>query len=67
MKADICVSIVSGHGLRPRALVEACTYWIAAVDPTVVADDADGIFGPREDPDQSICSSALPAEGNADA
>jgi hypothetical protein len=76
MKGSFCVSTVSFVG-RPdpgsMAVVSGCTDWPRRpfVRPGIViivadADGADGIFGPRMNPDHPGSSSAFTTEGNVD-
>ena len=78
VKGGFCVSTVSsvcGRESESMAAVADCIYWPGRLlaRPKVViivadaADDADGIFVRRMDPDHPISSSAFTAEGNLDA
>ena len=69
------VSIVGDPGPGSTALVADCTNWRRrrSVRSRIVifvandADGADGIFGPRVDPDHPGSSSAFTTEGDLDA
>ena len=77
VKGGFCVSTVSGvcgRKSESMAAVAGCIYWPGRLlaRPKVViivadaADDADGIFGRRTDPDHPASSSAFASEGNED-
>jgi hypothetical protein len=75
MKGGFCVStvsIVSGRVPGSTGVVAGCIYYLGRrlAQPKIVivgaddADGADGIFGPRMDPDHPGSGSAFMAEGN---
>jgi hypothetical protein len=77
MKGSFCVSTVSFVGRpdpRSTAVVSGCTDWprrpfvrLRIVIIVADADGADGIFGPRMNPDHPGSTSAFTTEGDVDA
>src|SRR5262249_48914168 len=78
MKGGFCVStvsIVSGRVPGSTGVVAGCIYYLGRrlAQPKIVivgaddADGADGIFGPRMDPDHPGSGSTFTTEGDVDA